>query len=314
MKKLIFIILLFPLLSAFAQDPKEFFPMQIGNYWEYVYKENPVSPPVKREILTIRKDTVMPNGKKYFIYSEPDNVNPIYNDYFRIDDSGNVYGYLRGLDCEGLYYKLGEQKNAYWKTYIRYWACDTLSHKYGIVYDIYKEESKIHKTIELNGDSTPYPLSMNYSFLTFVEGIGEYHTDCDQCTPKYLEKAIIRGVTVVDKGVIKVPEYKESKKLSYQLYQNYPNPFNPTTKIRYSIGIQSTAYVSVRLIIYDILGREIRVLSQGMKQPGEYETEWNGRNKYGNMVASGIYFYRLEVIPTNHDPPEILSNKMLLLR
>jgi hypothetical protein len=312
MKNVICIIFMYFLfsLSLFAQDPKEFFPLQVGNYWEYVYKENPGLPPVKREIRMIRKDTVMPNGKKYYIYSEPANVDPIYNEYFRIDDSGNVYGYFIGVECEGLYYKLGGQKNISWKTYYSYYACDTLREKYGIVTDIYKEESKIFKIIELNGYPTAYPLSMYYSFLTFVEGIGKYQIKCDQCTPVYLDKAIIRGVTVVNKGVIKIPEYEETKKPSYQLYQNYPNPFNPSTKIRYEIQTQCI----IVLRIFDILGREIKILTQEMEQSGVFEKEWNGRNKYDERVSSGLYFYKLEVIPIDNTPPYKDTKMMIYIR
>jgi hypothetical protein len=71
---------------------------------------------------------------------------------------------------------------------------------------------------------------------------------------------------------------------SYRLHQNYPNPFNPTTKIKFEIPKSSF----VKLIVYDILGREVTKLVNEKLTTGIYETEWDG-----NTLASGIYFYKL---------------------
>ena len=71
----------------------------------------------------------------------------------------------------------------------------------------------------------------------------------------------------------------------YKLYQNYPNPFNPTTKINYDLPKDA----KVTLIIYDILGREMkRVVNNEFKSAGKYSIEFNGQ-----PFASGVYFYRL---------------------
>jgi hypothetical protein len=82
-----------------------------------------------------------------------------------------------------------------------------------------------------------------------------------------------------------------SKKIpeQFKLYQNYPNPFNPSTKIKFDISPSRGARgVTTRLIIYDILGREIAVLVNANLNPGTYEVEFDGSNH-----PSGIYFYRL---------------------
>jgi hypothetical protein len=71
----------------------------------------------------------------------------------------------------------------------------------------------------------------------------------------------------------------------FYLSQNYPNPFNPETSIKYSIPVQS----HVKLIIFDILGREIGTLVNEKLTPGTYEVQWNGSN-----YSSGLYFYKLE--------------------
>ena len=72
----------------------------------------------------------------------------------------------------------------------------------------------------------------------------------------------------------------------YRLYQNYPNPFNPRTIIPYSL--KSPAYV--KLIAYDILGKEVQRLVDQKQNAGEYEVDFMGK-----FSASGVYFYRMEV-------------------
>ncbi len=78
----------------------------------------------------------------------------------------------------------------------------------------------------------------------------------------------------------------------YILYQNYPNPFNPATKIKFAIplsrGVSAGRGVFTKLIIYDILGREITTLVNQELKPGTYEIEWDGSN-----YPSGVYFYIL---------------------
>jgi len=70
----------------------------------------------------------------------------------------------------------------------------------------------------------------------------------------------------------------------FSLEQNYPNPFNPTTTIKYSIGSQQLAVLKV----YDVLGREVATLVNEIRQPGNYEVEFNA-----SKLSSGIYFYTL---------------------
>ncbi|HNW60142.1 MAG TPA: DUF4957 domain-containing protein [bacterium] len=71
----------------------------------------------------------------------------------------------------------------------------------------------------------------------------------------------------------------------YQLSQNYPNPFNPATKIAYSLPVAG----KVALKIYDLLGREVLTLADGMKQPGRYEVLFDAA-----ALPSGLYYYRLQ--------------------
>ncbi len=71
---------------------------------------------------------------------------------------------------------------------------------------------------------------------------------------------------------------------SYSLMQNYPNPFNPSTNIRLNVPASG----NIKLVVYDELGREIRVLIEGALQPGIYNIDFDGTG-----LTSGVYFYKL---------------------
>jgi len=86
----------------------------------------------------------------------------------------------------------------------------------------------------------------------------------------------------------------------YKLYNNYPNPFNPSTTIKYDIP--KSAFV--KLVIYDILGKEVATLVNEALQPGTYEITFDGSN-----LASGIYFYQLAI---NNE--QLAVKKMVLLK
>ena len=74
----------------------------------------------------------------------------------------------------------------------------------------------------------------------------------------------------------------------FSIKQNYPNPFNPNTTIKYSL--RESALVSIS--IFSLSGRKVINLVQDYHGPGEYLVEWNGKDKLGNKVSTGIYIYR----------------------
>jgi hypothetical protein len=88
------------------------------------------------------------------------------------------------------------------------------------------------------------------------------------------------------------------------LYQNIPNPFNPSTTIRYELEER----VTVTLTIYDVRGRVIKRLVNARQGPGIFRKVWNGTNGSGEMVSSGVYFYRLNAGGV------LRTKKMLLLK
>ncbi|MBN1349326.1 T9SS type A sorting domain-containing protein [candidate division KSB1 bacterium] len=91
---------------------------------------------------------------------------------------------------------------------------------------------------------------------------------------------------------------------SYKLDQNFPNPFNPETEIGFEIP-QSQA---VEIVIYNMLGQNVLKLVNRYFYAGQYHVTWNGRDYKGNLIPSGIYFYRIKA------GSFIEMKKMLLMR
>jgi hypothetical protein len=142
-------------------------------------------------------------------------------------------------------------------------------------------------------------------------------------------------------AVTGVEEANGSVPARFALEQNYPNPFNPSTRIKYTIGVtggewqvasgedggsgvEGRGESNVRLVVYDMLGREVAVLVNENQVPGNYEVHFDGGG-----LASGIYIYRLTTNPPAGQvrSPEsklsaqgagagsfVQSRKMLLLR
>ena len=91
---------------------------------------------------------------------------------------------------------------------------------------------------------------------------------------------------------------------SASLVQNYPNPFNPQTQFHYSLSKTENIY----LAIYDLLGREIFTIHNGLQRAGNHNVQWTGVNNTGSFVPSGIYFCRLT------SESDVLTKKMVLNR
>jgi hypothetical protein len=124
------------------------------------------------------------------------------------------------------------------------------------------------------------------------------------CLPAYSPGSVLVGaceqgcdeaVAIADDVVSSVPSILE---------QNYPNPFNPKTRIRFTLS--EATYV--RLSIYDVEGRLVRVLVSDRKPADQYEIEWDGRDQSGQVASSGVYFYRLKT------GQRVLTKKMVLLK
>ena len=125
-------------------------------------------------------------------------------------------------------------------------------------------------------------------------------------TRKIYQDVLVNPFTIDDrlklgyelKFVAGDPAYVESMLLEilsqipseFALGQNYPNPFNPITRLDYLLPRRSD--VSIR--VYNMLGQEIITLLRQEQPYGKYSVSWNGLDKYGKQVASGVYFTELK--------------------
>lgn len=85
---------------------------------------------------------------------------------------------------------------------------------------------------------------------------------------------------------------------------NYPNPFNPETNISFSLAHDQ----KISLNIYNVKGQKVRNLYNGHIPAGSHQIRWDGRDRAGNHLGSGVYFYRLETERSSH------VRRMLMLK
>ena len=92
--------------------------------------------------------------------------------------------------------------------------------------------------------------------------------------------------------------------MQYALYQNFPNPFNPVTEIQFDVPDVSV----LDLVVYNLMGQQVRRLVNGEIQAGYHRVVWDGLNDRGEQVSTGVYIYSL-TSPSFHN-----TKKMVLLK
>ena len=255
-------------------DPYSFFPMQVGNFWQYAF----LNQIVKEELVT--GDSLLENNHKlYWINDFPTYVIDKNYTVFDWHPSGEIV-YMHCL------FKLDSDIGEEWFV----WKTEQDSTR-GIirkVESIFEAEylginTTFTEIVEYarDGDNGDY---LRHKFLLGAGlGIVQKRNDSMVEPPEYLLSAIIDGDTLGTVVGVQndTDDYLPS---STKLFQNYPNPFNPVTKIKYQLS--KTNYVTIKL--YDLLGREIKVLTQKHHQPGNYELNFDGSG-----LTSGTYIYRI---------------------
>jgi hypothetical protein len=130
---------------------------------------------------------------------------------------------------------------------------------------------------------------------------------------KYVDADIVAGKTydyvlsaVLNDGseVRAQPATVKTKAREIALFQNHPNPFNPETSISFSLPSSARVVLS----IYDVEGRLVRKVVDGVLGEGYKSVSWDGNDEVGNSVSSGVYFYRLK------SGKYTLTKKMVLLK
>jgi len=121
--------------------------------------------------------------------------------------------------------------------------------------------------------------------------------DMDLIYMFYDKDGLLLGQGTVPFGVTPIPD-------AFALSYNYPNPFNPITTIEYDLPKDAL----VKLVIYDMLGREIVSLVNENLPAGYHSITWDAKDRFGNLVSAGIYFYQFQTRDF------VKTRKMVLLK
>jgi hypothetical protein len=136
-------------------------------------------------------------------------------------------------------------------------------------------------TTASNDDTVSFHFYCRNSSNIFVHGAGHMRIRAELVSnPSQFVEVDFRANTSQTIGINQISNIVKE----FSLEQNYPNPFNPATKIKFSIP--KSEFVSLR--VYDILGREVKVLVSENLSHGEYEADFDAKG-----LSSGMYYYSL---------------------
>jgi hypothetical protein len=99
-------------------------------------------------------------------------------------------------------------------------------------------------------------------------------------------RAALRQALIELGEVVSVEDNSKTIPGEFALHQNFPNPFNPATRLSFDVPVKST----ISLVIYNLLGEEVRTLMREERTPGSYTLQWDGRDGRGRNVSTGVYF------------------------
>jgi hypothetical protein len=147
-------------------------------------------------------------------------------------------------------------------------------------------------------DKAPWPVEPDTTGYSLVSK--EINPTGDPNDASYWRSSYaVHGSPGFDDIPTSVDEPSTSAPMDFELYQNYPNPFNPITTLTYSLKSKGNA----RLSVYDMLGREVAVIFDGIQENGYHSINFSG-----SILSSGIYFYSLR------SADGIFVRKMMLLK
>ena len=309
MNKTIF-ILFFSCGLLLAQEQVNYFPLAVGNKWVYI------RPTVE---ITITKDTIMENGKQYYIFEcRPydieyffDPINPhikienffIPRDPIRMGENGDIYAYNDSTQNEYLYLKFSDKQasGSYHfpegailptdKVWCKFRLADSyiFLHQVGMITS-FSEIADCWGTIW--NPCPPYWNNLYHLVYAIIDGEKIYSVEETEEYLWYMRKYDVNPVPTNPQQI--------------ELHQNYPNPFNPETRIDFEIPKTE----KVKLVIYNVLGKEIKTVLDDELHAGKYSTTWNGKDDQNNKVSSGTYFYRL----TFGNNMQSITKKMIILK
>jgi len=285
-----FVLLNYGLIGQ-TPDSYKFFPSAVGNVWEYSYSGG-----IFRR--TIILDSILQDGSK-LVY-----LSTLSDPAYRIDTIYNVFWMPTDSALNWHYYKLNSDSGDVW-------IVDTLNPGAGTIYRLalcrkiykgfffnYPTTFKEITFYQYQADTVINEFSWPDFTMTLAYGIGEVmHFDEEGGGPqRILRGCIIDGDTI---GIITSVKDDFSSNNSFELLQNYPNPFNTATTIKFSLSEPQ----KVKLIVYSLLGEEVKVLTDEYKSTGTHSIVFNA-----NDLPCGVYIYT--IVAGNRTS----SKKLILLK
>jgi len=280
MKK--YIVLLIIISKIFAQtdttDYSEYFPLAIGNTWQY-FESNWVTEVDRNIMFTIIDDTLMPNGNQYYTVKWEPSSSIISFKYLRYDTSQKaICTYIESVQRDTILFDLDLE------------ISDTVF--YGDYYlgSLCVMDTGFTNIGYITNQSTPY---IEYSFFYcatwlrnyyLAKGFGLFLMDSGFRWLEVYDKLIAVKIDGVTYGNFVSLDDSKNIIYPYKLSQNYPNPFNSETKISFILPEKSRVYIS----IYDIRGQFIENLVEGTYEKGKYNFTWDAKE-----LKSGIYLIRM---------------------
>ena len=170
------------------------------------------------------------------------------------------------------------------------------------------EEETLQKLIKLDSlesriDSLEYKLNHHYHIYLTGRGIGQNNTEANTTLSIFEEGNSASSPPIYneipEQNILKENIENKSSPDKFSLGQNYPNPFNPSTKITFAIPKQELVTIKV----FDILGRQVKILMNEIKSPGYYEINFEA-----GRYPSGTYVYEIRA------GDFVETKKMILLK
>ena len=187
----------------------------------------------------------------------------------------------------------GDQMSFWWE---RLWQDDNfktqVSQRYSELRSNFLSETNLNNIIDssviylgaaVDRNFTKWPLLGNYVWPNYYV-FDTYNEEID-----YLKSWISDRLNWMDSQILLLESSPPINAAQFEFYSAYPNPFNPAVNIKYKLHTESF----VNITIYDLAGNKIKTLVQKNNKPGFQLIQWNGTNKHGNQVSSGVYLYKI---------------------
>ena len=242
--------------------PYIYLPLEPGNWWK-------LDDGLETTMMSIIKDTLMPNGKSYAIQ-----IYRGYTTYLR-QDKNFVYAYDTPANQERISMDMSAPAGQIWDFDYSQGSFFFLSSGGISSETIFSTDRRIFSYGEYSTEAADAWFGEKYADSIGMIG---WETMLEQ--PSLIE-AYINGRHYI---ATFIKPKRNASSNEFLLSQNYPNPFNPSTVISYQLPV--VRYVTLK--IYDVLGREVATLVDEKKPPGTYNVKFDG-----TRFASGVYFCRM---------------------